>query len=71
MVCDGTLFAFGAMKLFLQPHFECSDMVILMVGSVPCGVYLLVGTTDPCYALTILYAHDCFFQRANCLGSLE
>ncbi|CAF0952200.1 unnamed protein product [Adineta ricciae] len=43
MVCDGTLFAFGAMKLFLQPHFGCSDMVILMVGSVPCGVYLLVG----------------------------
>ncbi|CAF4531222.1 unnamed protein product, partial [Rotaria magnacalcarata] len=43
LVCDGTLFAFGTMKSFLQEHFKCSDMVILMVGSVPCGVYLLVG----------------------------
>jgi hypothetical protein len=31
------------MKRHLQNHFECSDMLILMVGSVPCGVYLLVG----------------------------
>lgn len=43
MVCDGTLFAFGVMKTYLQDHFQCSDMLILMVGSVPCGVYLLVG----------------------------
>ncbi|CAF1350946.1 unnamed protein product [Rotaria sordida] len=43
LVCDGTLFAFGTMKLHLQKHFQCSDMLILMVGSVPCGVYLLVG----------------------------
>ncbi|CAF2326798.1 unnamed protein product [Rotaria sp. Silwood2] len=43
LVCDGTLFAFGTMKVHLQKHFECSDMLILMVGSVPCGVYLLVG----------------------------
>ena len=43
MACDGTLFAFGTMKLHLQKHFQCSDMLILMVGSVPCGVYLLVG----------------------------
>ncbi|CAF3316535.1 unnamed protein product [Rotaria socialis] len=43
LVCDGTLFAFGTMKVYLQQHFGCSDMVILMVGSVPCGVYLLVG----------------------------
>ncbi|CAF2558554.1 unnamed protein product [Rotaria sp. Silwood2] len=43
LVCDGTLFAFGTMKFHLQKHFECSDMLILMVGSVPCGVYLLVG----------------------------
>ncbi|CAF0744254.1 unnamed protein product [Rotaria sordida] len=43
LVCDGTLFAFGTMKLHLQEHFKCSDMLILMVGSVPCGVYLLVG----------------------------
>lgn len=43
LVCDGTLFAFGIMKTYLQDHFKCSDMVILMVGSVPCGVYLLVG----------------------------
>jgi len=43
MVCDGTLFAFGVMKSYLQDHFQCSDMLILMVGSVPCGVYLLVG----------------------------
>ncbi|CAF0906305.1 unnamed protein product [Adineta steineri] len=43
LVCDGTLFAFGAMKLHLQKDFQCSDMLILMVGSVPCGVYLLVG----------------------------
>jgi len=31
------------MKTYLQAHFECSDTAILMVGSVPCGVYLLVG----------------------------
>lgn len=31
------------MKVFLQRDFKCSDMLILMVGSVPCGVYLLVG----------------------------
>jgi len=31
------------MKIHLQNHFQCSDMLILMVGSVPCGVYLLVG----------------------------
>ncbi|CAF3817730.1 unnamed protein product [Adineta steineri] len=43
LVCDGTLFAFGAMKKHLQKKFDCSDMVILMVGAVPCGVYLLVG----------------------------
>ncbi|CAF4711404.1 unnamed protein product [Rotaria sp. Silwood1] len=43
LVCDGTLFAFGTMKNHLQKHFQCSDMLILMVGSVPCGVYLLVG----------------------------
>lgn len=43
LVCDGTLFAFGAMKMYLQESFQCSDMLILMVGSVPCGVYLLVG----------------------------
>lgn len=43
LVCDGTLFAFGTMKIHLQNHFQCSDMLILMVGSVPCGVYLLVG----------------------------
>lgn len=43
LVCDGTLFAFGTMKIYLQEHFKCSDMLILMVGSVPCGVYLLVG----------------------------
>lgn len=43
LICDGTLFAFGAMKIHLQKHFECSDMLILMVGSVPCGIYLLVG----------------------------
>ncbi|UJR33469.1 hypothetical protein I4U23_020914 [Adineta vaga] len=43
LVCDGTLFAFGTMKIHLQTHFKCSDMLILMVGSVPCGVYLLVG----------------------------
>ncbi|CAF4291742.1 unnamed protein product [Rotaria socialis] len=43
LVCDGTLFAFGTMKYYLKSHFQCSDMVILMVGSVPCGVYLLVG----------------------------
>jgi len=43
LICDGTLFAFGTMKIHLQKHFQCSDMLILMVGSVPCGVYLLVG----------------------------
>ena len=43
LVCDGTLFAFGTMKIYLQQYFQCSDMLILMVGSVPCGVYLLVG----------------------------
>lgn len=46
MVCDGTLFAFGVMKIYLQRHFKCSDMEILMVGSVPCGVYLLVGKEE-------------------------
>jgi hypothetical protein len=34
------------MKLHIQQHFKCSDMLILMVGSVPCGVYLLVGMFD-------------------------
>lgn len=43
LVCDGTLFAFGTMKAYLQAHFNCSDTIILMVGSIPCGVYLLVG----------------------------
>ncbi|CAF0752882.1 unnamed protein product [Adineta ricciae] len=43
LICDGTLFAFGTMKIHLQEYFKCSDMLILMVGSVPCGVYLLVG----------------------------
>ena len=43
LVCDGTLFAFGSMKSHLQTHFQCSDMEILMVGSVPCGVCSLVG----------------------------
>ncbi|CAF1146249.1 unnamed protein product [Didymodactylos carnosus] len=43
LVCDGTLFAFGAMKPYLKDSFQTSDMLILMVGSIPCGVYLLVG----------------------------
>ncbi|CAF4003771.1 unnamed protein product [Adineta steineri] len=43
LICDGTLFAFGNMKDYLQDEFKCTDMVVLMVGAVPCGVYLLVG----------------------------
>ena len=40
---DGTLFAFVNMKLPLQKHFGCSDMIIVLAVSAPCGIYLLVG----------------------------
>jgi hypothetical protein len=44
------------MKPHLQKEFKCSDMLILMVGSVPCGVYLLVGMfNQPKKTLFILF----------------
>ncbi|CAF3405577.1 unnamed protein product [Rotaria socialis] len=43
LVCDGTLFTFDSMKFNLQKHFGCSDMIILLAVSAPCGIYLLVG----------------------------
>jgi hypothetical protein len=55
------------MKIHLQKNFKCSDMQILMVGSIPCGVYLLVGT----FKLSSINILIIFSKRSHCIWSSE
>ncbi|KAI0979271.1 hypothetical protein GJ496_002125 [Pomphorhynchus laevis] len=43
IICDGTLYAYGAMKNYIEEYFSVSQIMSSAVGSVANGVYLLSG----------------------------